>query len=377
VLHHVWCMACPNDDVSGVGAEHRVGSARVIFAGGQPVASSPVVVPMDVVVNFSAGSGALTATHFNNGAHGADWGTWQEYHNGGPGANDHTVIEDHAVTLPFQVSCDGQVYDGSEGQGMTFDHSGLPSTYDAYQLNTTGKTGVIAIFLAKFDVALGVSPTSYNNDTLVFAGSNYTVPQFQLTFQNLKRWVSHSEGVTGATVSYGSGWVVIGVHHNASGAVGELYVQDATTRNLIGASRSEHDPVAGSLTYIRLTDYLRLADHGAGSIKIKLLAFRDSDLTFPPYTIPIPTPLSVVAARTGVDEVTVTWTSPCQVFQIERDLYSGGWATLDADHDNKPASRSYVDTALSDGDTVRYRIAAKIGSQTSVGGQSATITVSA
>jgi hypothetical protein len=353
-----------------------VGAALVIFAGGQPVAASPVVVPMDVVVNFSAGSGALTATHFNDGVHGANWGTWRAYHEGiADEANTHTVIEDHDVTLPFQLLVDSVLYDGSEGQGMTFDHSGLPTDDDGYQINLTGKTGMVGLMLAKFDTETGSN--SYHNDTFIMAGANYTVPQFQHTFQGVKRWVCHSEDVTGAIIPYSGGWVVIGVHHDAAGQVGEVFVQDAATRNLIGSSRSEHTTPAGALVYIRIHDYLRTASAGAGSVKIKLLAFRDSDLTFPPYTIPIPTPLSVVAARTALNTVTVTWTSPCQVFQIERDLNSGGWATLVAAHDNKPASRSYVDTALSDGDTVRYRIAAKIGSQTSVGGQSALITVSA
>jgi hypothetical protein len=340
----------------------------VVFAGGQRVAASAVVVPMDVVVNFSAGSGALTATHFNNGAHGANWGTWVERHYGqeAPSLNDHTVIEDHDVALPFKLDCAGSLYDGSEGQGLTFDHSALPDEYDMFHLTLPGgKTGMLALILAKFEMSLGGTPTGYNNDTIIMGGANYTVPQFQFTFQGAMRWTCHSEDNLGATIPYSGGWVVIGVHHDAAGAHGEMYVQDATTGNVIGASRTDHDPVAGTLGYLRVQDYLRLANHGVGSIKIKLVAFRDTDLTFPPYTLPVPTPLALAHTRTGANQQTLTWTSPCQVFAIARNKNSGGWTTLDADYDNKPAARAYVDSDVTDGDTVQYRVTAKVGAQSS------------
>jgi len=270
------------------------------------------------------------------------------------------------VTLPFKISCASALYDGSEGQGLTFDHSGLPTDYDAYQVQPVGKTDVIALLLAKFDATLSESPTNYHNDTMIIAGSNYTVSQHQFTFQGINRWVCHSEGFLGGVIPGGTEWVVIGIHHNSTGEYGEMYVQDATTGNLLGASRSTHLTPASTLSYIRLTDYLRLADQGPGSVKVKLFALRSTDQTFPPYTIPIPTPLAIAHSRTGANEQTVTWNSPCQIFQVERNKNSGGWATLDAAFEYKSASpKIYEDTDLVDGDTVQYRVAAKIGSQSS------------
>jgi hypothetical protein len=350
-----------------------VGWLYAVVRGGRPAVES---VPFDVVVNFSAGSGALTATHLNNGTHGADWGTWRAYHNGTPdAANDHTTIEDHAVTLPFKVSVGGSEYDGSEGQGLTFDHTELPTEYDAYQISPASKTGVLALFLASFDVELGGTPVSYNNDTLIIAGSNYTVPQFQLVFNGAKRWTCHSEGELGAEIPYSSGWVIVCVHHDAAGGRGQLYVQDATTLAVLGASATIHDPAAGSLVYIRLTDYLRGANQGAGSIKIKLLAMRSSDLTFPPYAITVPAPTAVSAEQTATNTITLTWTSLCQVFTIERNKNSAGWVTLDATFDNNGVDE-YVDTDLANGNTAQYRVSAVIGGQSSAVVSSNTVTVS-
>src|SRR5262245_361738 len=117
--------------------------------GGIITSGSLGTVNMDVVVNFSDGSGALTATKLNNGTHGANWGTWHEYHQGAAdAANTHSLIENHNVLFPGVIACGGQQYTGAEGQGLTFDFSSPQSEYDIFQLTLSASvTSAIALYL--------------------------------------------------------------------------------------------------------------------------------------------------------------------------------------------------------------------------------------
>src|SRR5687768_16378123 len=94
---------------------------RMGLAGG----GGPAAVEFDVVVNFSSGSGALDAIKMNAGTHGANWGTWHDYHDGiEDDPNLYSNIEDHEVTFPVDLDVGGTLYGGptgTQGQGMTFD----------------------------------------------------------------------------------------------------------------------------------------------------------------------------------------------------------------------------------------------------------------
>ncbi len=333
-------------------------------------------VPMDVVVNFSSGSGALTAAALNAGTHGDNWGTWKEYHNGAEdAANTHTSIVNHAVAFPGALLCGGQRYDGSEGQGLTFDFASVPTEYDAYHMAITAPvTNCVAIYLVKFDTI--VSTNSYNNDTVLLAGGTYTIAQYQLSFNSSRTIKAHSEGVLGAGIVVPYSWLIVCIHHDADGMQGQFFLQDASTLTVLGASRAAHLTPAGTLNYIRLQDYLRYAEAGTGSISVKLLAFRNRDLTWPPYAITVPSPTNISAAQTAANTITLTWTTTCQVFRVERNTNAGGWMIVQSAYDNSGAAPStYIDATVSAGQSVQYRVSAKIGNQFSSTVTSNTVSV--
>lgn len=333
------------------------------------------VVEMDVIANFSNGSGALTATKLNAGMHGANLGTWKDFHsNIHDEPNLHTTIDDHDVTFPGVIVAGGVNYDGSEGQGMTFDHSGAPTTHDGFYFTPAGSpSGVVAFWLIRFaTVSDGVE--DYSNDTFVFSGGNYSIAQYRHLFNGVKHVRCHSEGQGGVQVTYPGGWVIVCLRHNVSAAKGEAFVQRADTLEVLGASQTVHSPASGTLDYILLTDYLRSGATSTGNIQIKLFALRTSDLTWPPYAISVPLPTSAACSQTATNTLTVTWASTCQVFKIERNVNAGGWTTLSATYDSG-GSYAYVDNTLGNGQSVQYRVSTVIGSQASEAVSSNTVVV--
>jgi hypothetical protein len=335
-----------------------------------PNNSEVVAVAFDVIVNFSDGTGALTATKLNAGTHGEDWGLWES------NTINYSTIEDHAVTLAFPLVCGGDIYDGSEGKGLKFDFSGSPASSDEFTYAIdTAHTSVVFLMLAKYATVASGTPTSYNNDTISIAGSNYTIPQRAHVFNGSKIFNCHSEGDNGIAITDPEDWVIVCGRHDVAGDKGEFFIQRNDTLEVMGASQSEHSPPAGDLIYIKLQSYLRgAADQGTGDIKVKLLAFRDSDLTWPPYTITVPDPTSVTATQTDEDEVTLTWANTCQIFKLERNKNSAGWTTLQALYNNNGVD-TYADTDLADADVAQYRVTTIIGAQQSSAVSSNTVTV--
>jgi hypothetical protein len=318
-------------------------------------------IPFDILVNFSSGSGALDTTKLVAGVHGENWGTWRaspDY------TVDHTVIEDHAVTTPFILDIGGTEYDGSEAQGITFDHSTDPAEIDVFELLVTGRPpDAQALMLARFDVEdEGVAPPAYYNDTLMFAagGDNFSVAQYRHNGDGDQSFNCHSQSWNGNLVTYEGGWVLVGLRHDATNGEGEMFAQDAATLEVLGSSASNHDAqAAGDLTRFRFHDYLRQTPQNkVGSIKIKWIALRE-DMTFPPYPILVPAPTVVSASQTGVGEVTLTWTGVCGRYRIERQIDAGGWSVLNADRQ----ALTLVDDGLSDGAVVEYRVSGRVGTQ--------------
>jgi hypothetical protein len=349
-----------------------MGWLYAVVRGGRPAVES---VPFDVVVNFSAGSGALTATHLNNGTHGADWGTWEEWHQGGDGTpNEHSTIVDHDIALPFSLLVGGNLYDGSEGQGMSFDHSGDPSEYDSFKMFVVPTiTDCQVLYLARFNTNLGSNSVNY--DVFHLQGSDYTVSQYQHSFNDIQQIYTHSEGDLGGTVQGIAGtWVIVGMLHDAAGQVGELFVQDATTLEVLGSSRVNHATPPNELLVVLFQDYLRLGIGGTGSIDFKLFALRESG-PWPPYALTVPAPTDVAVSQTAANTLTLTWTSPMQTFTIERNVDAAGWSVVDALYDNN-GTDSRVDATLSNGQSVQYRVTAFLGEQASGAVTSNTVTVS-
>ena len=335
------------------------------------------VIQMDVVVNFSDGSGLISETKMNNGTHwgGTPWGSWSLVSGD---TITYTSIQNHSVRFPGTIRCGGIDYDGSEGQGLTFDFSSEPTTNERFDINLTEDiTNCVAVMLIRYATVVHMD-FGYNNDTLMIAGSTYSIAQLQQAFFGPFRFLkAHSEGDLGAGVDLSTDrWAIVSLRHNVDAQRAEFYVQDAATLEVLGASMAEHSIPAGDVVYIRLGSYSRGANSGTGSIAIKLLAMRQ-DATWPAYAIMVPRPTSIAASQTGANEITATWSNPCQVFKVERNVNSGGWTTLDAFYSSQSVpDSSYEDGTVSTGQSVQYRVTTLIGNQVSSAVTTNTVVVS-
>jgi hypothetical protein len=335
-------------------------------------------IAMDAIINFDNGTGALTAAKFNAGTHGAAWAqAWIENHNGTPSSNTNTDIQDHDVTIPIDINVGGTLYNGTSGQGLIFDFSSAPTSYDAYQLSVAAShfTNMVEMHLIQSNVVL--STDNYFNDIFAFLAGNFTIPQMQARFGDDSRVIcAHSEGSLGCEVPFTTGdWLLVTTFHNSTGGNGQVLVHKIDVTGGIGSfgtvlghsvSNKNAGP-DGELTFLTLQTYLRLAlAPSTGNVKIKLIAFNQTDPSFPAYSIPsVPTPESPVAAQTGINEVTFSWNGQnCQIVNIQRNKNSGGFVDLSLLY-NTTGTFSYVDTDVADTDTVQYRAQIAIGSQTS------------
>lgn len=377
----------PKNPVTILGPRNPVTIVNVQETGG----GGSTLVVMDFIANFSSGTGLITAEMFNAGVHGASWGqNWTDFHNGASEPNTDTYIEEHNVQLPFDVEVDGVIYDGTEGQGLLFDFSAAPTSYDAYQLGLSGFQDVVTMYIVQSNVVL--STDNYFNDILAHLAGNYTIGQMQARFGDDSRVISsHSEGSLGREVPFTTGdWLLVSVFHNGSAGtagfgnvlVHKLEVEvDGTTSlgDVLGHSVSNYsNALPGNLVNITLQTYLRLADApSTGNIKVKLIACDRTTLRYPPYTIPVvPAPSSILAFQLGLPSVTVTWTSNnCQIFDIQRNKNSGGFVALHTAYDTE-GTDSIVDADVTNGDVVQYRFRTVIGDQTSDWAESNSHTVS-
>ncbi len=324
-----------------------------------------MAVSFDVIQLFDSGTGTLDATKLAAGAHGASLGTWQV---ASGYSVDHTVIENHGVTLPagLTLEVDSVEYDGSEAVGITLDHTGDPGESDVFELAFTSGTytDMQALALARLVIADTGAPVGYNIDLLHFAGSTYSVAQFQHVSDASQRWKAHTEGGLSYDVAGSGAWVVIGLKHDSTNGIAELYVLNASTGGFIGSAAIDHGSSAGDLIFFRFQDYLRNAGTNTdGEINVKLIALREEVATFPPMVVTVPAVSAIDATQTAVGELLVTWGTACGRHVIERRVDGGAWTTADADF--REHVNGFVDTGLTDGASVEYRITAFVGSQSS------------
>jgi len=339
-----------------------------------------VTIDMDMVVLFNNGSGGLTATKLNNGTQGAiGGGTWTTPE----GVPATTNIEDHDVEMPFSFRQGGNNYNGSTAVGMTFDFATEPVAADVFHYGLVGSVQDLQImYVAQFNTVLdGGSPVSYNNDTFVIAAAEFTVPQYQHTFNNLKHIVAHSDGDLGAEIDYTSGWVLVSCYHDEANQHGRVLVQELEQSgpnwvlgDILGSSTSVHTDPGDDIIYVRLQSYLRPAS-GTGNIKIKIVGMRNSVLTWPPYNPgTIPAPASVSVTQLAPNSATLTWTNVCDTFRIERKTGSGAYSTLQASYENN-GTDSYTDSTVTEPNTYTYRVTTLLGIYESSSVESNPITI--
>lgn len=362
--------------------------ANVKTIGGVDVEGALQSIPFDVIVNFSDGtvSSPLTGTNINNGTHGASWGTWHEFHGVLDGSNTHSFVEDHDVNFPVDLDVGGTLYagpTGTQGKGLTFDFTSEPTEHDVFRLILSATVSdCITLSLVRYNTVLPDPPVSYNCDMTTDNGSNYTIPQYSHTFTDTKIINCHSEGDNGNAIPLTEQWLAVWSYHDVTNQMGHAFVQEVIQDgsdwifgDFLGATQSEHGDPASTTIYKNIQSYLRPAGGGTGNIKIKLVAYRNSDLSFPPLAVTIPAPASVTATQTDVNEVTVTWAETnCQIFKLERNKNSAGWTTLEANYNNNGVDE-YVDTDLVDTDVVEYRVTTIVVDATSAETTSAPETV--
>lgn len=334
--------------------------------------SGEVVVEMAVLQNFDQTEGDLTATKFNDGLHGEDWGTWSEAHEGNVGvSNTHSVITALTIGLPFTLRVGGVDYDGMEGNGMLFDFTTDPTEYDAYQLApgiTVNDMVLMSLEISAPDLVPG-EETTYSNDLYVLNGGNFSVSQNIINFAGQRLALAHSEGSFGLLIGTAVVWYLKAIFRDVTNGQTKVFIQRVVSNgsggwmlgDAIGMSRSVTGS-AGSLANIRFQDYLR-PPRGTGSMQVKLFAMTQ-DTTFPPWNPgTLSGPDTVGANRTEEEQITIGISGPWALVRIERSVNGGGFSTLVASRDialDSPVF-SYVDDAVSVPNTYQYRCIGLVG----------------
>ena len=345
-----------------------------IFAALSAMGAGPIppqTVGMDMIVDFSEDSGALTAAKITAGTHGpmGDLGEWSEQ-----STITHSSILDIDVILPFEIDVDGTLYDGSEGQGMQFNFAAEPGDADVFQfaffdLPRTVASSIVILLYKTETTQIPGQEASYSNDIIVQEGGNYSLIQLILNFASQRLALTHSEGSFGLLLSGNENWNLAALQRNTDTGQTKLFIQECTLAGnqlslgeVVGMSHSV-TTAASLIQYIRLQSYLRPA-HGGGRNLVKLFAVREGHEGFPPWDPgPMDGPQSVSANRTDVEQITLTISGPYALVRIERKTNAGAWSTLVASRDialDSPVFQ-YVDNAVSVPNTYRYRMIALVG----------------
>jgi len=328
-------------------------------------------VEMDMIVNFSSGSGALTAAKITSGTHGpmAALGEWSEQ-----STITHSNIVNPSVILPFDIDVNGTLYDGSEGQGMEFNFALEPGDADVFQfsfldLPRTVSSSIVLLLVKTETTLIPGQEATYSNDLIVQEGGNYSLIQLILNFADQRLAITHSEGSFGMILGSNANWNLIALQRNTATGQTQMFMQECTLAGsqlslgeVVGLSHSV-TTAASLITYLRLQSYLRPA-HGGGKTTVKLLAMREGSTGFPPWNPgTMDGPQSVSADRTEVEQITLGISGPYALVRIERQTNGGAYSVLDASRDialETPVFQ-YVDDTVTVPNTYRYKVVGLVG----------------
>lgn len=260
------------------------------------------------------------------------------------------------------VTCDrfGRVGNDNKYEGLSIVPSGGSVTADStitYFFKTTATAGAEESLLDE---------SIFNN------GANYTVGQNRVSTGGALTVLSHSDGdgnpVYGPSFSISSNtWYRLDHRHNITDGYGEILVRNAATGAIVGASRN---PTAAPAWNNFQPGKGYLNSYG-GIYRWKSLV--ESRGTYPPGGVTMTNPSSVIAQQTDVNQVTITWSAPAFTHKVERDKNSTGYTTLT----NSLTTTSYVDSDVTTGDTVLYRVTAQIATHSSSAIATSSITLAA
>ncbi len=331
--------------------------ALLAAAAGAP----PAATAVDWLLDFTGTTGDLiTETTFNNSTLGSMPGSaWEDSGSGGP---DHTFLADPSGLTRFTPL----VVDGVSHSAPTkllkfdFDYAAAHSitAWDQFARDTGSVPSHTITLLVQLNGVGG----SVNSDLVNLASASFSVPQHQLPGNVIVAHGSDGGSTLGGGIPTENGqWYILTFRHNnapASKRV-EVVLVDNDTGELVACSHAASSADA-NMTLLTIQDYLGLPD--SGNNLYALIAGKAGG-TFPldPLTVPPPDDLNVSqyadnTARLLFDADAIN----AITYLIERNVNSGGWETLETDWDHNYVSQ-FLDAALSDGDSVAYRVTALIG----------------
>lgn len=311
---------------------------------------------VDLLVDYTSGSGAVSPTNIAAAEVGGISGSWT-YIPAKANPLLLTTIETMSVTRKWPLSCLGADHQtvsrvikmtlttGSDFEGLIRSiPAGHPNVTQTILVNTDA------------DDASGL-------DVIHIDGGNYAVGQIEGGHFN-----SHSQ--TGAGTTRGrpvtipdkSKWYIYTGRYNSDGDLAELIVTDNDSGDVVIVSEADGAMGGFDATAFYLQNYLI----GTGTLRIALIALSlDGEFPLDPVTLPAPTDFTL--EQTGVSEVTLTWTGITQRTKIQRQTGAGAFSDLAANFNFNDSDLpgpgitglgplTYIDTTATTGSTYTYRL---------------------
>jgi hypothetical protein len=238
-----------------------------------------MAIPFDVILAFDSGSGALDATEFNAGVHGANWGSWTVQY-----TINHTIRADHTTTtLPFEIEVASTIYDGTQTGGATFDHSSDPDDPDGFRLAfNNSPTTLQSVLVVDASITNGTPENDYNCDLWSLEWAQFAVCQIVQSWNGITQVRAHTSGSNGSLITLPAGFVILVMTVNIPAGTVVIDVRNLSG-TLVGTSTGTFTASGASITYGYWQDYLRYSGvNKTGNIKTKFIALRTDISAFPP-----------------------------------------------------------------------------------------------
>jgi len=340
--------------------------------------------PVDMLLLPTSGTGdLLDPTNLLAASRGSAPGSW-DYTFSGPAT--HAKIAATNFTRRTPLACNGTDYSGSgSALGVKFDMDQAIADghgYDSFKWSPPGTFTKLSITaLVKFNADGSVSSDTAIDHLVIYSGGT----AFAVLQQKLTAAVVFGDGsaagfldphgqIAGPTSTNGPQIDIrkdtlysVTLRSDAAAQLVQIIVLDGATGTFVGTSQAAS--AMGDVTSVLFQDYLVFF---GGNTQFQLLAFDWTNAAFPlePYTLPGP------ASVTAVEDsgaIVVSWSQICFLFDIERKVDGGSYASLAT---NLTAA-TYTDSAVSDGSDYTYRVTNKLEGTSSVAVESNTVMMGA
>lgn len=364
---------------------------------GFAVKSRGKVWPMDQIWTFSGTANDLvTTTMLTNGSIGTNTGfSWSASR-----TPEHTRLQAGGTT-PFMrrepLSASGAgTYTGGGYSIIRFDLAEAQTDASTPRYETLTRAFPAIVFsgnftmtgLVKFNASGGSAGTRI--DIFKYQGTsvnpNYAVAQLRVDYPSGNRWVVAHGSITGGSSSFGN-WIAIDnssvysitAHVDYSAAQNEVLVVNNETGAVVGHSIAETDANNDPVSMVTQDYLLQSTWANTGGVDVGLVGMDYTYGAFPLETLDGFPVTSLVAEQSLSGQVSLEWAGVASKYLIERNVDSGGWATLTTltfrNGDAVRTSNTYTDTTVSDGSVYQYRISGVIGDVYGTSATSSAITI--